>query len=581
MRFFILSLSLALCGVSLVQGAQASLEQSQKRIKDHLLIKDYTTALSELKIYLAQFPQSKELQALMVRTLAESGLGVEAFKQWNYAVQLHHEIKEDLSLIEGIAWSILDQAETSSQYIVNISSMIGASLTHDAKAVRILQRYLRSSNAYLRMIAVQLSAQYGDKVLIQEIEAMLHKESAWYVRLEVIKALGRFHCEEVTTLLKEMLANKRSTLEEMAAAAEALVIWYDDLEEQELAYLLKSKRAGLRYLACEIIAYLNCTGYSRALASLLEDTSAEVRMAALNTLSVIGMDPKTHKEVLTKVEILTQDPHSYVAITACRLLMFYHHEHSGDLLRKWIEGEDPDLRRVAAAALARSGAAGRNLAMKLLNKTHDPFVRVNLAYGMIGYEEHEKSLCLVIAEFLEHYSENIMIDVHASPLLKVIAPSQVRHTPGIAQYPTAVDQHIRLHLLNLLAMMRYPDAGESIKKYLKAQHFGLTYTASTALIEEGAEDSLQIIKALLTESDEKIRVQAALVLALLGGDIQAVEVLQEAYPHVDRELKMQILEALGHIGSRSSIPFLMKLMDDPFNVMRTIAASAIIQCIYH
>jgi len=403
----------------------------------------------------------------------------------------------------------------------------------------------------------------------------------WYVRLEIIKALGKFQFPEVEALLKEMLASKRSTLEEMAAAAEALVVWYDQLEGGELVHLLHSKRAGLRYLACEVVSYLNCKDKSGALAELLDDTCAEVRMAALNTLSVVGIDRSVREEVLKKVEHLTQDAHSYVAITACRLLMFYKPEQASSLLTKWVKHENGDIRRVAASALARSGAEGRKVSIALLSEVQDEFVKVNLAYGMLGYEEHEALLCKVIAAFLTHYSGNIMVDMQANPLLKVIAPSRIKHTPEVAQYPTAVDQQTRLHLLNILAMMRYPGTGESIKKYLRTQSFGLTYAASASLIEEGAEDSIQIIRSLLTGSDETVRVQAALVLAVLGGDTKAVQVLQEAYPKVDREIKMRILEALGHIGSRESIPFLMKLLEDPFNVMRMIAASSIIQCIYH
>lgn len=558
-----------------------SLEGSQKRVKDHLLIGDYTTALSELKIYLAQFPQSKELHGLMIRTLAESGLGLEAFKHWNYAIQNHPEMKNDLSLIESIAWAILEKAEFSSQQIVNISSMIGAALTRDAKAVKILHHYLNCSNAYLRMIAVKFSMQYGDKTLIKEIQGMLKKESVWYVRLEIIRALGRFGLKEAAPLLKEMIASTRSTLEERGVAAESLIMLYEGLDDKELTNLFQSKRAGIRYLGCEVVSYLNLREKSEQVAMLLEDTSAEVRMAALNTLAVVGLETLSKDKVLNLIEKLTQDTQSTVAITACRLLMFYKPEVAGPLLEEWIHHESADFRRMAASAIALGGCQGRFLAMKLLSKEQDPFVKLNLAYGMLGQEENEQILCKYLADFLSSHEEKIMIDTTMNPLFRILAPSRVKHTPEMAQYPTAVDQYTRLHLLNILAMMRYPKVEDSIKKYLRTQSFGMTYTASTSLIEEGAEDSIQIIRSLLSDEDQMIRVQAALVLAIVGGESNAIQILQEAYPKMDREIKMHILEAIGHIGSKESIPFLMELLEDPFNVMRIIAASSIIQCIYH
>lgn len=567
--------------IATAYGSTSSLEVYQKRVRDHLVVKDYTSALSDLKIFLAQFPQSKELQILMIHVLSESGSGLEAFKQWKYVVQSYPEVKDDWNLVETVAWAILARAENSSQQIVNISSMIGASLTKDAKAVQVLQRYLRSTNAYLRMVAIRLSTQYGDKKLIEEIQMMLKKESVWYVRLEILRALGQFQCKEITALLKEIVASSRSSIEERAVAAQALLTLYDHLDDLEFKQLLESPRAGLRYLACGIVAYLNLKDKSADIAQLLLDTSADVKIAALNTLCVIGISKEFKEEILSKVVSLTKDAHPCVAVTASRLLMYYESDVALSALEKWITHENADVARLAACALSISGSAAKKTVLRLLQEIDDPFVKVNLAYGMLGLEESTEILCKAIAEFLALQDGKIMFDVSMNPLFKMIAPSRVKHTPEMVQYPATIDQHTRLHLLNTLAMMRYPKAEESIKHYLQSQSIGMTYAASTVLIEEGAEDSVEIIRDLLKDENEKIRVQAALVLAMLGGEKDALEVLKQVYPKVDRELKIAILEALGHIGSKEEIPFLMGLLEDPFNVMKVIAASSIIQCIYH
>lgn len=110
---------------------------------------------------------------------------------------------------------------------------------------------------------------------------------------------------------------------------------------------------------------------------------------------------------------------------------------------------------------------------------------------------------------------------------------------------------------------------------------GSTFYASKALLEEGDHDAEEVIRKLLEDEDIHVRLQAGLVLALYGEDEKAFDVLKEAYYQVDRELKGHILEALGQLGSKKSISFLMGLLDDPFNVNRMLAASAIIQCVYH
>ena len=174
-----------------------------------------------------------------------------------------------------------------------------------------------------------------------------------------------------------------------------------------------------------------------------------------------------------------------------------------------------------------------------------------------------------------------MWDQHANPLFRSLAPSRVKHIEQVPNYPLVVDQMVRLDLLSMLSVMRYPKSQEAIKGFLQSQNWGVTGSAVVALIEEGDEEALSMVRELLGDPDQKIRVQAAFILALLGSDPEAVKVLQEAYPNVDREMKVQILEALAHIGAPESIPFLMNILKEPFQVLRVVAASALIQCLNH
>ena len=43
--------------------------------------------------------------------------------------------------------------------------------------------------------------------------------------------------------------------------------------------------------------------------------------------------------------------------------------------------------------------------------------------------------------------------------------------------------------------------------------------------------------------------------------------------------RLHILEALSHIGSAESLPFLVGILEEPFQVLRVAAAACIIQCI--
>jgi HEAT repeat protein len=169
----------------------------------------------------------------------------------------------------------------------------------------------------------------------------------------------------------------------------------------------------------------------------------------------------------------------------------------------------------------------------------------------------------------------------ASTLFQVLAPSRHHHIPQVPQYPALMDQLSRLEILNFLAILQYPKAEEALKSLLTNELFGVTYAASNTLLEEGGEEALNILRHLLQEEDEKIRVQAAMVLALSGSEPEAIDALQEAYFVMDREMKINILGAIGHIGDRKSIPFLLDLLDESHQILKVVTASALIQCLYH
>ena len=129
--------------------------------------------------------------------------------------------------------------------------------------------------------------------------------------------------------------------------------------------------------------------------------------------------------------------------------------------------------------------------------------------------------------------------------------------------------------------MQHPDAQQAIKQFLQENTWGITGFASSLLLTEGDDAALDLVQELLNETNDQIRVQAAIVLALWGRHEDAIQVLEDAYSSADRELKEKILESVGSIGEMRSIPFLMSAMEEPYQTLRLIAASSILQCLYH
>lgn len=547
-----------------------------KRVYSHLLIHDYVAAEKECAQGLSLYPDSDKLQKVYIKTLAQGGRDEEAIR---YSKGLKFE-EPDFDFIETLAWGVIRRSETSSQFMVSLASLMSAYYTDDVRATEPLLHQLSSSNAVLRSFAAQLSPRYRDGKVIDELKRMLSSEKIWFVRLEVIKALGAMEVKEVKEPLTHLITHPRITAEEKGAAIASLVNIYDDVGDEELSSLLNSKRAGLRHLACQIVSHLDLKEKAPLIEKLLKDPTPDVRIAALNTLSFLGLKEQS-SSVLSSIIDLTEDSSASVALTATWIVSRYAPETALQVVRKWIYSTDEASRRLGAYVLGRIGGAGQRLSHEVLKISPDPYVKANLALGAIGQGANPTRLSDVLYTFLLLRKGKVMWDQSQNPLFQMLAPSKICHIPQVAQYPSMVDHLTRLEILGTLAVLNHPKAEEAMKEFLREEGYGVSFSASNMLIEEGGEEVFDILRELLQDEEDHIRIQAALVLALTGGETEAIEVLQQGYFLVDRDMKINILGALGHIGDRQSIPFLMGLLEEPHQTLKVMVASALIRCVYH
>ena len=571
------------CAFSLeLLAAEVTDEAACKQIYGHLLIHDPISAVVDAKAFLEERPESKPIRLALIRSLCEKGNETEAWEEWQRTILLFPDVQTDRRMLEVLAWGVLNKGENSPQLSICINSLLGAAFTQDARAVPLLLDQLRSTNAMIRSVAVRLSSVYGDGPLQEEIFRMLKTENVWYVRLELIQASGQMRLHKARPILKEIIGNPKTLAEEKAAAIVALVSMYDAIALQELKSLAHSDRAGLRQLACEIVGHLDFKLGVAEIVPLLKDTSPEVRMAALSAFGIMRVREVGGIDVVSLIANNLNDSAPEVQITAGWVVLLSGDKKGEEILEKWMLSDEEWLRRLASAAVSVSGKYGVKLASRVLKKSEDPYVKANLSLGLIGQREHVSLACdTLYSVFFQEQDVMWMWDNQINPLFRSLSPSKVSHVEHIPHYPMVVDQLVRLDLLSILSIVRYPKAQNAVKMFLQNQTWGVTGSAAATLIQEGDEESFGIVRDLLDDPEEKIRIQAALILALLGGDPAAVKVLQESYPHVEREMKVHILEALAHVGDPQTIPFLMEIIKEPFQVLRVVAASALIQCLYH
>ncbi len=544
--------------------------EAVRRVYAHLLVHDPNSAVKEAEKLLQLYPESSDLQLAYLQALTERGDEAIALQKW---MGKKDELVKNRRALEILAWGVLKKGDHSSQLNIHFNALIGSALTRDVRAVPMLIQAMRGTNALFRLLAIRFAAHYGDGPLQDELKRLLVEEKVWFVRLEVLQAIGKLRMQSVRESLKEIIGNKKTLTEEKAHAILALVQMYDAVRPEDLSELLKSNRAGLRELGCELISYFDLHGHLKELMPLLQDSSPDVRAHALRTIGLLKFRISEKK-----LETLMEDSSPLVAITACWVSALQGIDKGIENLGIWLKDIHPRWRLVAAVTLSSCGKSAFPLMIQEMEKNEDPFVRVNLAMGLIGQRAEVEKACTTLSQFLEKDHETyLMWDDNFQ--LRMLAPSLVSHIEQIPNYPKVIDQKVRLDLLNILCILQYPKAQEAIKGFVKNETWGITGAAISVLLEEGDEEAMVIIRQLLKDEDAEVRVQAAFLLAMVGRDPEALKVLTEVYPHMNREMKIQILEAIGHVGSMESIPFLVDILNEPFQLLRVVAASAIIQCL--
>ena len=553
----------------------ANEELAVRRIGAHLLIRDRRAALIEVKNALTHYPESKKLQALLIQAVSENGEEQEALTLW----RRYFNDEENHLLLETLAWGVLFKGENAAGLQGRYLTLVGSFFTRDARAVALIHRGMQSTNALLRAISVKMATFYRDDLLKDEIKRLIHEEKSFHVRFELIDAIGKLGMHELEGELLEILNDQRSSVEEKALAIQATSRLCDQIDSAHVNKLLSSERIYLRMLGCELLSHFELNNRVELLCSRLTDPSLDVRLYALAALALCDSSELT--DATTHIEKMTRDNHPILSISAAQILLRFHKETNEALLANWLYSSSREFRLLAAGALRNAGAFGETLMREALEKSDDPFVRLNSALGLIGLRQNVEGACAEIFAFLKETREKIMIDQMSHPLFAMIVPSRVRHIPHMPRYPDLIDQQTRLTLLGLLAALRFERAEEAVKSFLLSHFSQLSSSAAALLLQEGSPEMLDLVTGLLDDRDPRLRLQAALALAFLGGDPKALDVIHGSYSAANRDEKLMLLEAISHVGSLTSLPLLINALDEPFQILRMAAASAIIQCLNH
>lgn len=555
-------------------------EFTAKRIHNHLLIHDARSASTEAKIATLQYPQSQLIWQAYIKAEACAGNEREMMKGWNQYVAMFPVEQKNRELMETLAWGVIDRGSSSSSPLIRMVSLLGGFFAQDAKSVSLVYNHLSDNNAHVRSLAVRLASQLRDEKLHEKIIPLAANEKVWSIRMQAIKALGAMHIRSQEPFLFATLSNPSTSAEEMKGCVESLVLMLDEIKPQALANLTKSDRAGLRLLACEVIVKLDLNEQITLVMPLLKDSHSGVRAAALQALGLLQIRTYNGQSIEDLITPLLTDTDPTVAITAAWLLTLNNRQKGQEAFKRWLNHPQENIRLIAIAALCACGNNNMPLLKETFFQGKDPYVRLNAAINLLKQREEVFLAAETIRkELKDNHTKWMWKEIE---IYKALAPSTLTHQDEAdSQYPETTDQMVRLELLNILAIVNDSKAQDAVKQFLQQNSWGVAGMAATLLLTEGDDQALELVRQLLDDPQKKIQVQAALILALWGRDEQAIMTLEKAYATADRDLKERILEGIGRIGAESSIPFLVEKLQEPSQFLRILAASALLQCLYH
>ena len=563
----------------LTSAESTSEAEMAKMIQASLIIKDNATACQDAYKALLQHPQSQPLSELYIQTLAKTGQLQPMMQAWQQYEKTFPDPYDNTALLEEMAWGVIFKGSNSSSPLLRAMSVIGAFYGQDEKGVTVLHKHLYDNNSLVRAVTVKLASRLRDAALCDSIVQLLKEERVWRVRLEVIKAAGQMKIHAVKPELLAIIADNRTHAEEKAAAIQALVTLLDQIGDEEVKKLAQSDRVGLRLLACEAIAYFHKKSCLNFLLPLLKDPNSEVRIAALQTIGRMRVNNIEDKPIVEIAAAMLQDHDHRVAITSAWLLTLHDTALGQQAFIPWINHQNRETRRYAAGALGGTGKYGAPLMLFYLKQHSDPLIRINLALALMGQR-------VAVGEACDEVYNSFILDKDRwmwqdFGIFRLLAPNTTRFCEAGIEDPEAINQSVRLDILNIMAVMKYNKAQEAISHFLQQKSWGICGSASALLLTECDESALVLVMNMLDDPRYTIRIQAALILSMWGRDEKAITVLQDAYSSADRRLKEKILEGVGGIGAKSSVPFLVEKLGEPYQALSIIAASSLLQCLYH
>ena len=558
----------------LIFNVKASFCQTDK-IVAYYQIQDYTTVLKLLE----KEDGSTSLFRLKLELLSKLGFTKEVIKEIKNNLDVVNLSKENFLTLENLAWSVLINQKDTGE-LSQIASLVGAYSSRDAKAVLLLKKSLSSSNAKIRAISAKFSTSFPDDMIKDAILERISVEQNEFVLIELLNSAGKLKIQTIRPFLENLLLKENLSEALKAQAVISFVDLYEKIKPEDVRFFLNSKRAGWKILGLRLLMEMENFPEElfQDLTCLLDDSAPMVINEVMFYLGFYCQNKTLPGLLSKKIEELTNSTHPTIKLVSAWVKSRNEKILNSKIL-EFLNSDSQESRVLASCLLGMLG----DISLKELNlglDHRDHYVRLNCALGLLQNQKYTKSAIETLEKILLSKDMLISIDSSIHPMVNLFSVSKVRHHPFMPNYPKIMDGMARLRIIEKMAIFDSSCIKKPLEQLLLQKEAILTFYTLGLILQEDIEN-FSVMKELTFDQNSSVALAASLALAFMAKDPDVLNRLIELFDKVGFEEKMHILEALGALGDRKSIPFLLKCMDMPFLSMQIIASSALIQCLYH
>ena len=561
-----------------LKGAVASLflfgafPEQELAIRDALTVGAKGLAVELSKQALKDFQDNPSLLSLYISSLAELEKTEEMVNEWDKLFLLSPEKALEPFLLEGMAWGVIKKGARDSALPLRAISLVAAAMSNDFRGVRLIEEAMDHPNSLIRTIAYKVSGQLGDPCLQNKIRKRVKEEKETEAKLSMIRALGALRMKELEPYLVGIVEGNSSRQLEREAAFEALLTLHEGPKMGEVEELLKSPRSLHRAVGCRLALHLLPAPPLSLFQPLLVDSSRRVVLEASRT---IGLLYAKCGELDELIKGLKKRPEGEARVAS----LWIEALRNESTVEDWLPFINHPNVKVALYSVALLGTAGEKsipLRQLLFDKAKDPFVKINLALGLLPEVEQKENILAFLSKQFD--LKTPLWGVGEQGGVAFLLPQKGEPLPPMVSQKD-MDVVARLQFLSCVAPFAPAFAEEKLKSFLTHRRPEVGLMATTLLIKEGSNEMLEQVEDLLQDPSFPHKVEAALLLSLWRRDDEGVKVLQEHYPKGDRKEKEVLLEAIGRLGGPAQARFLIECLKEPFPMLRVIAAIGLISCL--